>query len=1127
VRNRLTSISTVLVLLVGLVAGSIAVSSSADANLGHAFSIANQASPEGSGGATQDVTMTITVSQAPDVGEEIAVDWATSDAPPSTATSGSTPILFPEDYESKVGTVTFMALETSKTIPMTISQDNADESNETFLVNLFNARTEACDLACAESSTSISDSQGVFTINDDDALPALSINNRTLPEGDAGTTAFLFTTTRTGGSDKSVTVDYASADNSATIANNDYQVATGTLTFTPSDGNQTQSFTINGVGDTTFEPTENFRADLSDPTNASISDNQGVGTLTNDDPTPDPTASIGDATADEGDSLSFPITLSSPPGIGKTATVDFQTSGGTATSGEDYPPTTGSVTFGAGESVRPAVVPTTEDTLDEANETVTVVLSKPAVCCTGAYNYEIGDGEGVGTITDDDAASASLAIDDVTVTEGNTGSVTATFTVTKTGTTGQDVTVDFATANDSATAGADYGAANGTLTFLPAEATKTIAVDVLGDLLDEPNETFFVNLSGAVNGSISDNQGLGTITDDDAATASLAIGNATVTEGNAGMTVATFTVTKTGATGQTVTVDYATANNTAVAPADYVTETGELTFAPADATKSITIDVVGDVVDEPNEGFFVNLSGATDASVSDAQGVGTITDDDLALAPATELTHDFDNDGYADAAFGIPGESMGSVGKAGAVTVIYGTASGLVASRSNPNQTWHLNVADVEGSISANDRFGSSLAYANFNGDNFDDLAIGIPGKGSDAGAVTVLYGSASGLSSAENQLVSQETPDVEDVGEAGDGFGSALTAGDFDNDGFFDLAVGVPGENVNGAGSGAVNVIYGSEGGLTAVGDEIWHQDSSGIAGAAAANDRFGGAVAAGDVNGDGADELIVGALGEDVGTAGDAGVAHVIYGSPTGLSSDGSQVWDQDSTGVEDAAEAGDNFGASVTAGDTDEDGLADVVFGVPREDIGSIANAGGANVLYGSAAGLDAAGDQFWSQDTLGIEGGSEANDLFAFALHLGDFDADGALDLAAGVPGEAVGTKVLSGAANVVYGSASGLTATGDQLWFQDVAGVVGTSERNDLFGSAVSSGDFDNNGSSDLVVGVPGEDLAGARKVNAGVAAALYGSGAGLTATDDEQWHEDAPGVTGSSERNDFFGVAVQ
>ncbi|HKA05799.1 MAG TPA: Calx-beta domain-containing protein, partial [Gemmataceae bacterium] len=220
-----------------------------------------------------------------------------------------------------------------------------------------------------------------------------------------------------------------------------------------------------------------------------------------------------------------------------------------------------------------------------------------------------------------------LSISDASVTEGNTGTVGMVFTVTLSAPSTQPVTVNFATANGTAGA-SDYVSASDTLTFAPGETSKTITVQVIGDVLNEANETFFVNLSSPVNATIADGQGVGTILDDDPAP-SLTIGDVSLAEGNRGTTPFIFTVTLSAASGQTVTVNYATANGTATTSnSDYTAKSGTLTFAPGETSKTITISVRGDRRIEANETFFVNLTGPTNATLADGQGVGTILNDD-------------------------------------------------------------------------------------------------------------------------------------------------------------------------------------------------------------------------------------------------------------------------------------------------------------------------------------------------------------------------------------------------------------------------------------------------------------------------------------------------------------------
>jgi hypothetical protein len=225
----------------------------------------------------------------------------------------------------------------------------------------------------------------------------------------------------------------------------------------------------------------------------------------------------------------------------------------------------------------------------------------------------------------------SVSIDDVTVAEGNSGTVNATFTVSlnRPVPAGATATVDFATADGTATAPADYAATSGMLTFAPGESSKTVTVGVNGDTVCEPDETFFVNLSNATGTTIVDGQGQGTIVNDDPCVPSLSINDVTVAEGNSGVTNATFTASLSQTTINTVTVDFATADDTATAPADYAATSGMLTFAPGESSKTVTVGVNGDTLVEPDETFFLNLSNAVGATIADGQGQGTIVNDDI------------------------------------------------------------------------------------------------------------------------------------------------------------------------------------------------------------------------------------------------------------------------------------------------------------------------------------------------------------------------------------------------------------------------------------------------------------------------------------------------------------------
>ena len=276
-----------------------------------------------------------------------------------------------------------------------------------------------------------------------------------------------------------------------------------------------------------------------------------------------------------------------------------------------------------------------------------------------------------------------------------------------------------------------------------------------------------------------------------------------------------------------------------------------------------------------------------------------------------------------------------------------------------------------------------------------------------------------------------------------------AAVRADFNGDGQADLAIGAPGENGS---RGVVQVLYGSSGGLTAAGSQLWSQDSAGIAGTAEADDFFGEALAAGDFNGDDRADLAIGARGENT----EAGVVHALYGSAGGLTATGSQLWSQDSPGILGIAEPVDGFGLTLAAGDFNGDGRADLAIAAPQENI----SAGVVHVLYGSAGGLTATGSQLWCQDSPGIAGAAEFEDNFGAALVAGDFNSDGRADLGVG----ALGENDFAGVVHVLYGAAaSGLTAAGSQLWSQDSPGIAGVAEARDFFGNALAAGTLSTSG----------------------------------------------------------------
>ena len=338
-------------------------------------------------------------------------------------------------------------------------------------------------------------------------------------------------------------------------------------------------------------------------------------------PPPPPSLGIGDSTVTEGNTstttATFTVTLSAAST--QTVTVAYATADGNATAGSDYQATSSTLTFNPGETSKTITVLVNGDRLGEPNETFAVNLSAPT-------NAPIADGQGVGTILDDEPRIAMTP--SMSRSEGNTGQTPFGFIVILSSPSDAPVTVDWATADGTATVGSDYQAASGTLTFAPGETSKTITVMANGDRVAEANENFSVNLTSATSAVILNGSSTGTIIDDEPR---VSISDVTKAEGKRGQTTLfTFTVTLSTAYDQPVTVSYKTTDGTATTSNnDYVAQTGTLTFAPGETTKTITIEVKGDSKKEANETFYLDLYGlSSNSRFTKNRGIGTILNDD-------------------------------------------------------------------------------------------------------------------------------------------------------------------------------------------------------------------------------------------------------------------------------------------------------------------------------------------------------------------------------------------------------------------------------------------------------------------------------------------------------------------
>ena len=540
---------------------------------------------------------TVTLSAASDY--TVTVSYATS------FETGNTAAVSGDLSGTTSGTLTFSPGDTSMTASIGTNEDSTDEENETFTVTL-----------SSPSNATITDATGTGTINNDDNPPTVSVANAAALEGND----IDFRVTLSVASGKTVTVNYATSfgtGNTAAVSGDLSGTTSGTLTFSPGDTSMTASIGTNE--DSTDEENETFTVTLSGASNATITDANGTGTI-NDDDNP-PTVSVANAAALEGNDIDFSVTLS--VASAKTVTVSYATSFGTgntaAVSGDLSGTTSGTLTFSPGDTSMTASIGTNEDSTDEENETFTVTLS-------GASNATITDANGTGTINDDDNPP-TVSVANAAALEGNDIDFSVTLSVASAKTVTVNYATSFGTGNTAAVSGDLSGTTSGTLTFSPGDTSMTASIGTNEDSTDEENETFTVTLSGASNATITDANGTGTINDDDNPP-TVSVANAAALEGND----IDFSVTLSVASAKTVTVNYATSfgtGNTAAVSGDLSgTTSGTLTFSPGDTSMTASIGTNEDSTDEENETFTVTLSGASNATITDANGTGTINDDD-------------------------------------------------------------------------------------------------------------------------------------------------------------------------------------------------------------------------------------------------------------------------------------------------------------------------------------------------------------------------------------------------------------------------------------------------------------------------------------------------------------------
>ena len=583
--------------------GDTAVGVIIDNDRAPAASVSDASADEG-----QDLQFTVTLDAAS--GRELTVDWATRNGTGAGgATAGS-------DYTAGSGTVTFAAGDTSETVTVTTLTDSVVESTERMFV----------DLTVSDPEGRLSDPIGVGQIRD--------VTDRNVSASDAfvtegGTLAFEVSFSGAASS-RDITMKYQTRAVSAvagTDYDNAYESAAQELKIVA--GDTSVDVLVPTVQDKLDESNETLELLLSDPVGAVITDGTATGLIIDDDPLPG--LRVGDASASEADpgdpvvKVTFTLSLSEPSG--RDVTVTYRTVDGAgsdgAKAGDDYTAASGTLTIDAGD--RQATV-----AVDLVNDDVAENVERFQLQASAAVNASLDDSVGVATITDDDGLPQILVDDPADVYEG--AGASTTFRVRLSRAAADEVTVDYATEDATATAGDDYTAVSGTLTFSAGQTTKTVSVALVNDAAEEPAETFDLKLSSPSSGAVlGDDTATALILDDDGLPTLSVADAAAQTEGS----TSSFTVTLSRSSARAVTVAYATradptaaAETAATAGVDYTATAGTATIAARSTSTTVTVPLLDDSLDESTETFWLRLSSPTGATIIDGTATGTVNDND-------------------------------------------------------------------------------------------------------------------------------------------------------------------------------------------------------------------------------------------------------------------------------------------------------------------------------------------------------------------------------------------------------------------------------------------------------------------------------------------------------------------
>jgi hypothetical protein len=556
--------------------------------------------------ATGTATETLTVTLSPPSASTVTVNYQTSD---NSALAGL-------NYNAAAGSLTFGPGITTKTVSVTVKAVPTQFTDTSYNLNL----------SAPTGGAVIERGQGFGVIDATAGPPVLSVATSAVVKPATGTITEPFIVTLSAASLNTVTVHYATSDNSA-VAGVDYVAASGTVTFPPSSTTQTINVTVNG--NTKAGSDLSYSFNLSSPAYAVIASSSASGIIQN--PNQNPTLSMQDIAVykPQSKTTSATLTVKLSSASPNTVTVNYSTSNGSASAGTDYVAASGTVTFTPASTSQSIKISINGNTVPTGDRYFYVILASPT-------NATVISGQALVDIVDS-SMEPYVSVMATSVQKPSTGSANATFTVTLSPPSPNTVTVGYATSNGSAVAGTDYTATNGTATFPPGTATQTVNVPVTPSTVHTGDRYFYLSLSAPSNALIGgQSQNTATIIDPTFQPV-LTVDDTGVLKPASGTTSETFTVRLYPASANTVSVNYSTSNGSAVDGTDFVGTSGTLTFTPGTMSQTVGITVNGSATSVPDRYFSFNIGTPVNAQIPGrSNAYGLIVD---TVAPTSGLSY--------------------------------------------------------------------------------------------------------------------------------------------------------------------------------------------------------------------------------------------------------------------------------------------------------------------------------------------------------------------------------------------------------------------------------------------------------------------------------------------------------